>query len=180
MQPENEILKELEHLGSKLSNIPKTTPYRVPEKYFEKLPQQILTSVLEQDLTASLPTENPFDVPQGYFKSLPGKILSVVKEEQKPKSKVFFPGKTIWKNARFAAAAMLLIIAGAGIFRFMSFSDSLDKQLASLPEETIKEYVVQSANELSVGNSIVASKDILPVQLTEEEITSYLNETGWQ
>lgn len=71
MQPNNNILKELEELSPTLAGLPRTNVFGVPAGYFEALSGEILLQVAQPSTTLS--------VPEGYFESLAGQILSKIK-----------------------------------------------------------------------------------------------------
>jgi hypothetical protein len=180
MQEKSEILKELEDMGSKLGNISKATPYDVPDSYFDKLSEQITASLKVQDVASNLPKSLPFEVPANYFEHLPGQMLIAAKGKEKPKSSIITLNGRGWRNIRLAAAAALLLLAGSGIFKVAMQQNSFEQKIAKVPDEAIQEYVLQHSTELKAGNTVIASNTTLPGQLTDEEITQYLNETGWQ
>ena len=168
-------------LGSKLGIYPRVMPYAVPDGYFEELSGRITLIVLEdKTVIPDLSKQQVFEVPKGYFDQLPAQILSAVKEETKPATKVISLGRRITRNIRLAAAAALLLVAGAGVFRAVQQRNSFDNKLAALPDEALTEYVSQTSNGLNIDNNVASADKSLPEQLTEEEITAYLDETGWQ
>ncbi len=81
MEPRNHILQELKELGSTLPQL--STPYQVPQGYFEQLPDWILrrikaleagnarseTVALAPEL-AAISREMPYSLPAGYFDQL--------------------------------------------------------------------------------------------------------------
>lgn len=174
MQEHNEILKELEGMKSKLGSISRRMPYYVPDDYFENAATQILTSARAKDVTAGLADKTPFEVPNHYFDQLPLRVLENVKEKRSVK---IIP---LGRQIRLAAAAMLLLLAGAGFFKIALQQNSFDKKLSALPDDAIKEYVLQTSNELNIDNTVADTKVPLPEHLTEAEIVQYLDETGWQ
>jgi hypothetical protein len=182
MQKNNEILKELEQLQSSLAKMPRVMPYAVPENYFSSLPEQVLAQALDSETSAVLPKAVPFEVPKGYFDSLPDQLLKAAKSsEEKPKTKVISLGETIWKKTRFAAAAIVLLALGTGIFQLSDRQNSFEHKLAQLPVEAVSEYVEQNADGFEVPvESSAANTSVSLNQLTEEEINAYLDETGWQ
>lgn len=60
-----------------------TTPYEVPQGYFENLPEAILTRVQTGEASPVLPAskQNPYSVPTGYFENLADTLLNRVKAE---------------------------------------------------------------------------------------------------
>jgi hypothetical protein len=180
MQEKNEIQMELESMNSKLGHISKAMPYSVPGNYFEAFSERMTAFVTGKDLLADLPKNAPFEVPATYFDQLPEKLLAAAKETEKKKTRIIALNGKGWKNVRLAAAAVLLMLAGSGIFKIALQQNSFDEKMAAVPDEAIKEYVLQNSTELNAGNTTIASNTTLPAQLTDEEITQYLNETGWQ
>ena len=93
MTQKNNILQELNELGSSL---PKETPlniYTVPDGYFDGLAQQVMNRIkpLEAENTeeelkllspmlASISKEMPYSVPVGYFDNLEEKLMQSVRE----------------------------------------------------------------------------------------------------
>jgi hypothetical protein len=180
MQEKNEIQKELESMNSKLGHISKAMPYSVPDNYFEAFAERMTAFVKEEDILVNLPKNTPFETPAAYFDQLPEKVLAAAKESEKSKTRIIALNGNGWKNVRLAAAAVLLLLAGSGIFKIALQQNSFDQRMAAVPDEAIKEYVLQNSTELNAGNTAIASNTTLPSQLTDEEITQYLNETGWQ
>jgi hypothetical protein len=184
MPEQNDILKELERMGSPLAKISRQMPYILPSGYFDELPDILLAQVNEKDVVSDLPKLTPFKAPDGYFDELPGQLLEAIKAER-PKSKTIPLGRGPWYQVRLAAAAVLLILLGAGVFGIFRQDTSFDAKLAGLSEETVSEYIQQNIDEFD-GQMIESSFEVSaanvtsPAQLTEEEITEYLNETGWQ
>lgn len=179
MQEQNKILDELESMGSTLGNISRGMPFTVPEHYFNELPEQMLIHVLEENIISDLPKSMPFNVPKEYFNTLPAQLLEVVKQNEKPKAKIIPLKRNLWYNMRIAAAAVLLLAAGTGIFHFTQQQNSFEKQFAALPNEAVKEYAQQNMLDLPNTNMGVTA-NTMTATLTEEEITNYLDETGWQ
>jgi len=181
MQSENDILQELENIGSKLGSYPRRMPYVVPDNYFENFPIQMLTTVRLENNVKQASETNAFEVPENYFEALPTRIIASIKKQEKAPSRVIsFPG-SIRRNIRFAAAAIFLLLVGGGLFWRFQQPLSLEAKLAALPKDVMTEYVVQSSEELQTNtNAIVSGNNHFTAQLTEEEITAYLNETGWQ
>lgn len=84
MKRDNTILKELNEISRQVADLPCSLPYKVPEGYFDSLPERILERVhaLDADdpgtelkalspLLAGLPKKSPFSVPEGYFDKVP-------------------------------------------------------------------------------------------------------------
>ena len=82
----DDISKELESISTAVANLPSEIPFTVPEGYFERLPDEVLSLVqatnTQQEveglspLLASLRDFKPFSVPEGYFESIqPGSVI---------------------------------------------------------------------------------------------------------
>lgn len=81
MNPGNEIVKELEELASPLANMPRTTPFTVPEEYFNTLNEALKEALTyEEEPTLTLPKETPFALPQGYFEGFAASLIDKVAE----------------------------------------------------------------------------------------------------
>ena len=91
MTQRDNILQELNELGSSLANGSFQSPYTVPSEYFEGLLVQVLSRIkaLEaknaaEELSCLSPflsefsKEMPNHVPAGYFENFPGKMIQVV------------------------------------------------------------------------------------------------------
>lgn len=66
--------------ASHLANLPRTTPYRVPDNYFDNLQERIHQSIFVNGLSQK---ENQgFSVPQNYFEDLGQQIESRIIEDQ--------------------------------------------------------------------------------------------------
>lgn len=162
-------------------------PYAVPAGYFESLPRE-MTIIAAPQLPGD--ASQPFTVPQGYFEQLPQQILEAVKKAEQPANKQparVIPLGNIWKNVRWAAAAILLVTIGMGSYRILQGNDTLSpqQQLAKISDKTIAEYVQQNIDEFdmeSIENTVAANTDIKSLNtnnLPDEDIILYLKENGW-
>ncbi len=216
MNSANDIIQELRELNSILADMPRTMPYEVPAGYFDALSGAILQaadgnehhepalhlpklmpyelpagyfdaladSVLAQVKEPALPftKELPYAVPSGYFDKLPEDVLSKVKLYNTDKTFVF----PVWKTIRWAAAAMLLLGAGFGLYTYMNNTTSPDvhEQLAMLSKDSISAYVDMHIDEFELETiaSALEAGDVstLTDKLSDEEIERYLNETDWE
>jgi len=180
---ENEIVQELESMGSTLTGLSRKTPYVVANDYFKVLPEAILAKTIEASLADVISKGNPFEVPTGYFDQLPQQLLSKVafQQEQHPPKVISF-GNNIWKSIRWAAAAVLLLTAGFGTLQMLNSENSVEQKLASLPADAVIEYVQdnRSGFDVAPADLVLETGHLATTQLTEEEITLYLDEMGWQ
>jgi hypothetical protein len=88
MTQRDNILQELNELGSSLSTYSLSNPYHVPGNYFEGLAGQIMARIKASEgmtsreelanlssFVANIPPVNPYQVPAGYFDGLEKKLL---------------------------------------------------------------------------------------------------------
>jgi len=178
MQEREDILRELEDMGSGLGNISSILPYEVPDNYFDQFPDKLMSVITAESMVSKLTPKNPYTVPVGYFEQLPQQILAAAKEQGKSNDKLIALSSNIWKRTRLAAAAVLLLLTGMGIFKYALDEGSFSNKLAGLPDDAVNEYVMQTSNELNVTSNLAQAT--LPKEITSQEIEQYLNETGWQ
>ena len=90
MTPNNNIAQELRDLGSSLADLSAQNTYSVPEGYFDRLAQQVLSRIRAMEaetaaeelehlspLLSQLPKTMPYTVPAGYFEGLESTLVSV-------------------------------------------------------------------------------------------------------
>ncbi|MFM2231573.1 MAG: hypothetical protein RJB31_274 [Bacteroidota bacterium] len=199
----NTISSELASLSQDVAQLPKSTPFSLPQDYFDRFPTRLMETILnegaEQDLTGlppllkSLKHENPYTIPEDYFNNLkveiPGNQAAVIGM------------KRVGSWVKYAAAACLLGII-ATVF-FVSKTEN-GNQLAGLPKETetfqqkispdaIAMYLeemdnlsvaetneneqVDTASNLLVDMSRETIKEILQ-EIPDKDISLYMNQDG--
>ena len=85
MNRENEIVRELEELGSKLGSIGRGMPYKVPAGYFEGFAdgiQSVIIELAKPDVAPAWSKAMPQELPVGYFENLAGSIIASVRAEE--------------------------------------------------------------------------------------------------
>jgi hypothetical protein len=190
MKQENDILNELKQMGSPLADMSRDMPYYVPKGYFEQLPEQALGNALStQEYDFNLNIGKPFSVPDNYFEQFPAQVLQAIKanEDAETVKKI----KTIplnraykWYSVKWAAAAVLLICVSIFSYRFIMPNHTPEHELASIPQNEIAEYAMLHTDDpaelemLDKNGVMYATPQHVTLQLTEEEITQYLNEKG--
>jgi hypothetical protein len=149
----------------------------VPDGYFDTLEDQIMSSIRVGKLK-DLTEDGGFTVPEGYFNSLNDSIkqkAGLVEKPEDPKVRTLVPS---W--LKYAAAACMMISATAGLYLFQK-SDSIDKQLAYIPDEAIVEYLLvnSDAGDMPVIiDNINSTADLNPeIELSDQEIEQYLETT---
>lgn len=78
MARKQSIIEELENMGSLLFEHQPAQIYRVPEGYFENLPQLMLFRVSVDEELDKISLPQTYQVKQSYFKSFPENMLSMV------------------------------------------------------------------------------------------------------
>jgi hypothetical protein len=173
MEKNNEILNELKELNSSLVDISREMPYSLPENYHNEFCGNLSGLIKLENLNDKM----PFEVPSDYFDDFPSEMIALIQKEEKKPGRIINVG---WfgKNIRIAAAAIILLFAGAGIFQVTIQQNSIESQLSRLPEDAVSEYL-QSTEGLELytkQNNLGSAAS----QLSEDEIINYLDETGWQ
>lgn len=82
-----------------LKNIKPINVFKVPEGYFEELPELIENKISERNLTSKLPSIKPnFDTPNGYFDTLSDRIFAKIDTAENVKiSLEKLPKETIYR-----------------------------------------------------------------------------------
>ncbi len=176
MKHPEDISKELKELSSILSEQSRSMPYEVPDGYFNEFTVNIADHLqLKEQAGANMPGV----VPERYFETLPSQLLNKIKQDTPRK------GNTINLTIRWAVAAALLVLVSIGGYHVMNTGDSsFEKQLATIPESELSEYINNNINQFdieTIENELLADNNtgISTQQLHEDDIVNYLNETGW-
>lgn len=202
MEPVNDIRNELRGMNSPLADMLRTMPYDLPKGYFEsfadgvilmkagkkmpfEVPQGYFDDLAEDVLFESnIPGRHaPYTVPEGYFDTLPANILTKARQSDS-KPKTISIGISVWRNVRWAAAAVLLLGIGLGVYRNYLYQPAFNVQeeLAAVAPDAIDEYVQQHIDEFDMESIATATEsfEVKPVtnQLSNEEIEKYINEAG--
>jgi CRISPR/Cas system CMR-associated protein Cmr5 small subunit len=197
------ISSELSSLSQHVAQLPKNSPFSLPQDYFDSFPTRLMDAILnegaKQDLTElspllkSLKHENPYTIPEDYFNNLKVEI---------PRNQAPVIGmKRVGSWVKYAAAACLLGII-ATVF-FVSKTEN-GNQLAGLPKETetfqqkispdaIAMYLeemdnlsvaetneneqLDTASNLLVDMSRETIKEILQ-EIPDKDISLYMNQDG--
>jgi len=199
----NTISSELASLSQDVAQLPKSTPFSLPQDYFDRFPTRLMETILnegaEQDLTElspllkSLKHENPYTIPEDYFNNLKVEI---------PENQAAIIGmKRVGSWVKYAAAACLL-----GIIATVFFVPNKEKgnELAGLPKEaetfqqkispdaiamyleemdnlsvaeTNENEQVDTSSNLLVDMSRETIKEILQ-EIPDKDISLYMNQDG--
>lgn len=179
MKQDYTISDELRALGSPLEAFSRKMPFDVPADYFAGFEAAMHTRVTEASLPQAKNQEAAFAVPEGYFDQLPREVLAKIDGRKENKSKTIVITRNWWLPVR-AAAAIFLLLLGGWVYRSALVNRSFDSRLASVPDASLSAYVIQTSSDLNTEKILAGDPVKLQVPLTEEEITQYLDDTGWQ
>ncbi|MEY3945702.1 MAG: hypothetical protein RJB03_408 [Bacteroidota bacterium] len=164
------IQKELKLISEAVADLPNTTPFSVPDHYFDGLTSRILQNIGQMDaeeekdtilstLLQSLQKENPYQVPAAYFQQL---SMELNREKSTPVVQIF-----AWKKIiGFAAAACL-----AGIL-FLAFFFEKDAATPTLPVAQKTDWESQPLSTESIQTYLMESDQLQPAEITDPEVSS--------
>ena len=163
----------IEHAQDPVITWSKANPYITPDGYFDSLTANVLSNVITAPV--SVAHNDPYEVPAGYFDTLPDRLLAAAKEAQKQPARIIPLRRNIWKQVKWAAAAVLIIGLGFGSYEIVQILQPPHKaehMLASIPDKDISEYIQQNIDDFDL-DMIVSNANI-----SDEDIIQYLKETG--
>ena len=197
------ISSELASLSQHVAQLPKNTPFSVPQHYFDSFPTRLMEGILseapEQDvmelspLLKSLKHENPYSLPEGYFKN----VKVEIPRDQAPVIGMHRFGS--W--AKYTAAACLLGIIATVFFVSKTENGNQVAVLSKEPEtfhnkvsqdaialyleemdnltvaETIENEPVDVVSNLLVDLNSETIKEILQ-EIPDKDISFYMNQDG--
>jgi len=189
MSKTNHIQAELQLISPAVADLSNTTPFALPEGYFEQFPIKILQKISQNTdneevitslspLLQSLQRQNPFEVPDNYFSGFQFKLPT---EDHKVVSMF------AWKKwAGYAAAACFLGIILVNLYYFNGSSTAdgnLAKQNATMEEqllttESMQTYLNEVDHMTDLGltsNDVTAGSNLL-VDMTPQLISEILKE----
>lgn len=184
MTSEQDILSELRSMNSPLAGLSRDVPFEVPVGYFDNLPAVVLQMANKEVLPAG--TTMPHIVHPDYFDTLPEQLLANIRQqEQNKKNEKPVKRISLWKNVRWAAAAVLILAIGVGSYRiFTPQIPSVEQQLQSISDEAIIAYLEDNIYAFETETIIhymnTADINAASMQINKNDIENYLQESGWQ
>ena len=161
-----------------LQGVSKEMPYHVPSEYFINFETE-LAALLGDETSKQVKTQMPaMKMPEGYFKTLPDTVLGLAKQKEK---RVFlFPALQYKVVSRIAAAAVLVLGLGFGMFRIMDRNQPTDATniLSNASHTELTEFAQQYYADAGQDVAINA-QDLNALKFDNNDIIQYLNETGW-
>ncbi len=198
MEKQNDILNELAELNSPLAGMSRKMPYQLPEGYFDKLSDHLITVlVYEDEPVTDLGNETPFEVPEGYFDlfpsvmfdivhqqqakqsvpegyfdTLPANILATVRSMEHPAKTIALPAKnrTIWKSITWTAAAVLILTLGLlGYNTYNTNHLSAEQNLSKVSASLVDEYVTTHIDDFE-AEELLENADLNTLKLEENKV----------
>ncbi|WP_457133348.1 hypothetical protein [Mucilaginibacter sp. UYNi724] len=132
------------HINIETAASAEAESFSVPEGYFDNLQQQITARIAVEELLEKQPV---FAVPDNYFEQLNNNILNKTVNQEAVIRKTIV--RKLWasNSFKYATAACLLLIVGAGAFlreaqQPVTHSQTLlHKQVSNIPVDEIKDYL---------------------------------------
>lgn len=189
----NELL-QAEGKGIWVNDISSQLSMGIPEGYFDEFPAQMLALAKAEHPNIGVGLANPLNAPEGYFEALPEQILAAAKAgDTKASPKIIPLISRAGRSLRWAAAAILIMGIGFGTYQVYlnKTGNHTEKQLAKISSNTLGDYLQQNIDDYDMetlentvasnaGGIKQATSDLDPKNLNTDEITQYLNETGWE
>ncbi len=131
-----------------LSGLKKHSPFRAPEAYFERLPDQILEKTEEAPLLYSLQKTTPFTEPETYFDRFPATL-----QEQLPRKKapLFRRISRLWWIPSGVAAGLALLLWLQSPDTVTAPQQSTLPGLADVSSQEVNSYVQEEIALLSLA-----------------------------
>lgn len=151
--------------------------FKVPQGYFDILADNIHITVFIENFKEKQ-INTGFTVPQNYFDTLKNKLSTTINLQKQPQnnSKI----KILKLNLiQYAAAACILIVCGFAIYINLG-KNTLQNQLANLPNEDIELYLLNNTNSTDLPLIIENVNEIkieVDKKISTQELNDYLNET---
>ena len=124
MKPANFNDDELEKGTNGLSELKKENPFKVPDHYFDSLPNQIMDKIEALPDLQRINKANPYRVPEGYFDSVPASVQQRILEEKNKKS-IFGGLASISFRPKYSLALAVVIVLVIFGIKFFTKPSSL-------------------------------------------------------
>jgi hypothetical protein len=195
------VKMEEEEIVAPFAGISKSNPFSLPEGYFEQFATQVMQKVRSGEvadelaelspLLADAPKSMPYSVPAGYFDQLDTRLATAME----PDTKVVPLRPRRMSVYKWAAAACMIILAGTSTMLYMQHHtietrsaatiSLAEASLSDVSDQEIVEYLQSHMDAFDkedlVGYTAASAESdnaSLPAGLSEEDIESYLENTG--
>ncbi len=152
-----------------LHNI-KSTGFKIPENYFEKIEDDIFLRLAEEKLSANIGSGG-FMVPKDYFETLDAKILMGIQEKERSKVIALFDWKKI---AYLSGMAASLILAFSLLFTNSNNLGFDDLETASIENYLLNENFNAYEIVPLLGVTELNSYDFMDKSMNASDIEDYL------
>jgi len=167
-----EVNKELKELAPILSELPKINGAEVPEGYFQRAEQQILSQIF---ISGRVDTSE-LQVPDGYFDRLESDVIDIVYQNDE---KYSAKGKMIWlsklKFLQYAAAAVVILFASVWVVFNMNNHDVISEDISMESSDAYFEYLEDNIDEFDINilleHDLIEESDIALITYTEDAET---------
>ena len=162
MEQKDDIRKELNDLAPKLANLKKDNPFKVPDYYFQGLPDKLLERAKAEPVPL---TERIEAALNGFF------------------SRIFQP-----RYAVTFATCLVVVAVSIGYLKNRETATvpgaQFSVQFSKLSTEAIDTYILNNFDDYELvafngngANATPAAETMIPADMTTEELNDYLNET---
>lgn len=167
-----EVNKELNDLAPILAALPKKSGGELPEGYFKRVEQQILSQIFISESV----DRSELQVPDGYFERLESDVIDVIcQNDPKESSK----GKMVWlskmKFLQYAAAAVVILFASVWMVFNMNNNEVISEDTALESSDAYFEYLEDNIDEFDFNilleHDLIEESDIALITYTEDAET---------
>ena len=163
-----------EKLRKLLENSSGSEPFRVPDGYFERFPDQIQSMVQNLPDFETVSPVQPFSVPDGYFEKLPQEINNIILSEEKRK----FSWKSLLQNilrpvTLVPAFLLVLVVLSSYLFFTRTTVIDLTAHAQNESDELNPAMVIQQLDE-STLIQVLAEENDNESSATEQSYEDYL------
>lgn len=147
--------------------------YGLPDAYFETLTDRIQTEIFLRDLKDKI-SGTGFSVPNNYFENFTKKINDTVLHKQSDNGAIVF----YLCIKKYAAAAMVILAIGLGIYFENTKQNTIQNQLATLPVNELENYLqnTSSSGDMALIIQNIHYLDIkIDTAINTEELNNYIN-----
>ena len=189
--------KEWQKDAPMLASISRSTPFSVPDGYFDTLSEQLNARVLIE--SERLKTQNNFRVPENYFNELAHRIQNRISMESalgKEKEQGFLIPDSNLKTLHdptlsrvgrkklywigYATAACITMIIGSVIY-FNSNQYTINRKLSDIPDQEIINYLQMhttvSDNQFIIEHLNTEELQQMDNDISAQELELYINNT---
>ena len=168
----NEVSIELRDLAPNLARLPKNIIPVLPDGYFQKVEEQILSQIL----IAEIDDKSAVHVPDGYFEKLESDMENMVnKSNTDYSSGIKMVSLSNVKLIRYAAAAVMILFASVWVVFNMNLTKDEMNNTAFESSDGYFEYLEDNLDDYDINtlidHGLVEESDITLITYTDETFT---------